>query len=96
MAEMGAVLDLHSDPALLEAAARTYLSLCGEETPWCSTAQTARDSLVQGWVDRLTALLEDSFKVNYTIWPNVCGQFVCFSWFGLATLVPIKVNVKRL
>ncbi|KAM7380244.1 hypothetical protein PAMP_003556 [Pampus punctatissimus] len=64
MAEMGAVLDLHSGPAVLEAAARTYLSLCGEETAWCSTARPARDALVQGWVDQLTALLEDSFKDN--------------------------------
>lgn len=62
MAEMGTVLNLHSDPAVLEAAARTYLSLCGEETAWCSMAQTARDTLVQGWVDQLTALLEDSVK----------------------------------
>ncbi|KAM7407077.1 hypothetical protein PAMA_003009 [Pampus argenteus] len=64
MAEMGAALDLHSGPAVLEAAARTYLSLCGEETAWCSTARPARDALVQGWVDQLTALLEDSFKDN--------------------------------
>lgn len=71
MAEMGAVLELHSDPAVLEAAARTYLSLCGEETAWSSTAQTARDALVQGWVDHLTALLEDSIKVNYTLWTDV-------------------------
>ncbi|XP_040912788.1 cohesin subunit SA-2 isoform X2 [Toxotes jaculatrix] len=62
MAEMGAVLNLHLGPAVLEAAARTYLSLCGEETTWCSTAQAARDSLVQTWVDQLTFLLEDSLK----------------------------------
>lgn len=78
MAEMGAVLDLHSDPAVLEAAARTFISLCGGETTWSSTAQAARDSLVQGWVDQLTALLEDSLKVNYTLWPNVYGQIVVF------------------
>ncbi|XP_037645354.1 cohesin subunit SA-2 isoform X1 [Sebastes umbrosus] len=60
MAEMGAVLDRHSSPTVLEAAARTYLSLCGEETAWSSVARAARDSLVQHWVDHLTALLEDS------------------------------------
>ncbi|TKS66942.1 Cohesin subunit SA-2 SCC3 -like protein 2 [Collichthys lucidus] len=60
MAEMGAVLELHSSPAVLEAAARTYLSLCGEETAGCSTARAARDSLVQHWVEQLTALLGDS------------------------------------
>ncbi|GAA6224102.1 cohesin subunit SA-2-like [Lates japonicus] len=62
MAEMGAVLDLHSGPAVLEAAARTYLSLCGEETTWCSMARPARDSLVQAWVDQLTVLLEGSLR----------------------------------
>nr|XP_019956158.1 PREDICTED: cohesin subunit SA-2-like [Paralichthys olivaceus] len=62
VAEMGAVLDLHSDPAVVEAAARTYLSLCGEETTWCSVARDARDSLVQTWVDKLTVLLEDSLQ----------------------------------
>ncbi|XP_071335920.1 cohesin subunit SA-2 isoform X2 [Trachinotus anak] len=62
LAEMGTVLNLHSGPALLEAAARTYLSLCGGETTWCSMARAARDSLVQTWVDQLTVLLEDSLK----------------------------------
>ncbi|XP_059198613.1 cohesin subunit SA-2 [Centropristis striata] len=62
MTEMEAVLDLHSGLAVLEAAARTYLSLCGEETAWSSVARTTRDSLIQRWVDQLTALLGDSLK----------------------------------
>ncbi|KAM9709739.1 cohesin subunit SA-2 isoform 2-T2 [Menidia menidia] len=62
MAEMAAVLDLHSSPALLEAAARSYLSLCGGEAAWCSTARAARDSLVQRWVDQLAELLGDSVR----------------------------------
>ncbi|CAJ1079792.1 cohesin subunit SA-2 isoform X2 [Xyrichtys novacula] len=69
LAELRAVLDLHSSPAVLEAAARTYLSLCGEEMTCCSAAQTARDSLVQSWVDKLTnllkaALTDDSFTAD--------------------------------
>uniref|UniRef100_A0A3Q3N2W7 Cohesin subunit SA n=1 Tax=Labrus bergylta TaxID=56723 RepID=A0A3Q3N2W7_9LABR len=64
LAEIGAVLDRHSGPAVLEAAARTYLSLCGEETSCCSAAHTGRDSLVQSWVDKLTALLQDALKVK--------------------------------
>uniref|UniRef100_A0A7N8YHR3 Cohesin subunit SA n=1 Tax=Mastacembelus armatus TaxID=205130 RepID=A0A7N8YHR3_9TELE len=64
---MGAVLDLHSGPAVLEAAARTYLSLCGEEMSWFSVTRAARDSLVQRWVDQLTALLEGSLQVKCTI-----------------------------
>uniref|UniRef100_A0A7N8WRS6 Cohesin subunit SA n=1 Tax=Mastacembelus armatus TaxID=205130 RepID=A0A7N8WRS6_9TELE len=59
-----AVLDLHSGPAVLEAAARTYLSLCGEEMSWFSVTRAARDSLVQRWVDQLTALLEGSLQVK--------------------------------
>ncbi len=74
MAEMRAVLELHSGPAVLEAAARTYLSLCGEETAGCSTARAARDSVVQHWVDQLTALLDDSFKVGGTL--KVCCRFL--------------------
>ncbi|XP_026152212.1 cohesin subunit SA-2 isoform X2 [Mastacembelus armatus] len=64
LAQMGAVLDLHSGPAVLEAAARTYLSLCGEEMSWFSVTRAARDSLVQRWVDQLTALLEGSLQVD--------------------------------
>uniref|UniRef100_A0A7N8XB84 Cohesin subunit SA n=1 Tax=Mastacembelus armatus TaxID=205130 RepID=A0A7N8XB84_9TELE len=67
LAQMGAVLDLHSGPAVLEAAARTYLSLCGEEMSWFSVTRAARDSLVQRWVDQLTALLEGSLQVKCTI-----------------------------
>ncbi|XP_035030601.2 cohesin subunit SA-2 isoform X1 [Hippoglossus stenolepis] len=64
MAELGAVLDFHSGPVVVEAAARTYLSLCGEETSCGSVARDARDSLVQTWVDKLTVLLEDSLQVG--------------------------------
>lgn len=71
MAEMGAVLNLHSGPGVLEAAARTYLSLCGEEAAGCSMARAARDALVQGWVDRLTTLLGDALKVRATV--TLCG-----------------------
>lgn len=66
LAEMGAVLELHSSSAVVEAAARTFLSLCGEETAGCSVAWAARDSLVQRWVDQLTALLGDSLEVRGT------------------------------
>ncbi|KAM4561585.1 cohesin subunit SA-2 isoform 1-T1 [Fundulus diaphanus] len=62
MTEMAAVLDLHSSPAVLEAAARTYLSLCGDGAAWASAARASRDSLVQRWVDQLTGLLGESLK----------------------------------
>ncbi|XP_024142020.1 cohesin subunit SA-2 isoform X1 [Oryzias melastigma] len=62
VAEMASVLDLHSSPAVLEAAARTYLSLCGEGTAWCSVVSAARDSLVESWMEHLKDLLKDSLS----------------------------------
>ncbi|KAM4731631.1 cohesin subunit SA-2 isoform 2-T2 [Anableps anableps] len=62
MTEMAAVLDLHSSPAVLEAAARTYLSLCGDGAAWAATAGASRDSLVQRWVDQLTELMGGSLR----------------------------------
>ncbi|XP_057708172.1 cohesin subunit SA-2 isoform X2 [Corythoichthys intestinalis] len=61
LAEIGLVLEGHSGTDVLEAASRTFLSLCGEETTWGSTARPARDSMVQSWVDHLKDLLTDSF-----------------------------------
>ncbi|XP_077435821.1 cohesin subunit SA-2 isoform X2 [Vanacampus margaritifer] len=62
LAEFRAVLEVHSDAAVLEAASRTFLSMCGEETTWGSVARPIRDSLVQGWVDHLKDLLTESRK----------------------------------
>uniref|UniRef100_A0A3B4FY53 Cohesin subunit SA n=1 Tax=Pundamilia nyererei TaxID=303518 RepID=A0A3B4FY53_9CICH len=78
LTELEAVLDVHSGPAVLEGGARVFLSLCREETAWCSPARAARDSLVQRWVDRLTALLGESLKVSTYGAADVdlCG---CFS-----------------
>lgn len=61
---MGAVLELHTDPAVLEAAARSYLSLCGEESAWHPLARPVRDAVVQCWADRLAALLGDTLQVG--------------------------------
>ncbi|XP_054642588.1 cohesin subunit SA-2 isoform X2 [Dunckerocampus dactyliophorus] len=60
LAEMVANLEVHSGAAVLEEASRTFLSLCGEETMWCSMARPARDSMVQCWVDHLKELLTES------------------------------------
>uniref|UniRef100_A0A8C4EQF9 Cohesin subunit SA n=1 Tax=Dicentrarchus labrax TaxID=13489 RepID=A0A8C4EQF9_DICLA len=93
IAEMGAVLELHSSPAVLEAAARTYLSLCGEETAGCSVARAARDSLVHRWVDQLTALLGDSLEVRGTV--TLDGQkhvFVLSYFFALMHPLSLYYN----
>lgn len=63
VAEMATALELHSNAAVLEAAARTFLTLCEEGTAWCSVAQDTRDSLILHWVDQLTQLLNDSLVV---------------------------------
>ncbi|XP_068602243.1 cohesin subunit SA-2 [Brachionichthys hirsutus] len=62
MEEMAAVLELHPGSAVLEAAARTFVSLCGAPPAGCAVAQAARDALVQRWVDKLTALLGGSLE----------------------------------
>lgn len=62
LTEMRAVVDLHCDADVLEAAARSYLSLSADGTSWCSMAQTARDSMVQNWVNQLRLFLEDAVK----------------------------------
>lgn len=67
LAEMEAVLQLRSSAAVLEASARTFLSLCGDKSSGGSAARAARDALVQSWVEKLTALLGDSLKVGWTI-----------------------------
>lgn len=85
MTELEAVLDVHSGPAVLEGGARVFLSLCREETAWCSPARAARDSLVQRWVDRLTALLGESLKVS------TAG----FMWTQLLCQACIHVSRKK-
>lgn len=61
--EMATALELHSNSAVLEAAARTFVTLCEEGAVWCSVAQATRDSLIQRWADQLTLLLNDSLVV---------------------------------
>lgn len=62
MTELAAVLDLHSDPSVLEAAARTYLSLCSGGAALAAAARASRDSLVRRWVDQLTELMAESLR----------------------------------
>uniref|UniRef100_A0A3B3VUX7 Cohesin subunit SA n=1 Tax=Poecilia latipinna TaxID=48699 RepID=A0A3B3VUX7_9TELE len=77
MTEMAAVLDLHSGPAVLEAAARTYLSLCGDGAAWAVAAGASRDSLVQRWVDRLTETIGESLRVGVSV-PLCAAKYIFF------------------
>uniref|UniRef100_A0A3Q3Q2R3 Cohesin subunit SA n=1 Tax=Monopterus albus TaxID=43700 RepID=A0A3Q3Q2R3_MONAL len=95
LAQMGAVLDLHSGPAVLEATARTYLSLCGEETSWSSMTRAARDALVQRWVGQLTTLLDDLLKVRL-IWTFLSTVFlVSLVSFSLPVCVKVLLEVLQ-
>ncbi|CAB1346790.1 unnamed protein product [Coregonus sp. 'balchen'] len=77
LAEMGAVVERHTDPAVLEAAARSYLSLCGEETAWHPLARPVRDTVVQCWADRLATLLGDALQDgNFTADEEKTGEIL--------------------
>ncbi|KAL0964090.1 hypothetical protein UPYG_G00318430 [Umbra pygmaea] len=77
LAEMGALVELHTDPAVLEAAARSYLILCSEETAWHTLARPAMDAVVQCWVNRLTALLREVLQDgNFTADEEKTGEIL--------------------
>ncbi|XP_061647356.1 cohesin subunit SA-2 isoform X2 [Phyllopteryx taeniolatus] len=60
LADIGLVLEAHADGGVPEAASRSFLRLCAEESSWGPTARPARDSMVRGWVEHLQVLLTDS------------------------------------
>ncbi|KAG9348971.1 hypothetical protein JZ751_029288 [Albula glossodonta] len=62
LTQMSAALEMHTDAGVLEAAARTYQSLCSEDTRWQILASPARDDIVQRWVERLDVLLRDMLQ----------------------------------
>ncbi|KAJ8282531.1 hypothetical protein COCON_G00050500 [Conger conger] len=66
LAQMAAVLEVHTDSAVLEAAARTYQALCSDDVPWESLASLALDEMVQGWAERLDTLLRDTVEEDGT------------------------------
>uniref|UniRef100_A0A672PV14 Cohesin subunit SA n=1 Tax=Sinocyclocheilus grahami TaxID=75366 RepID=A0A672PV14_SINGR len=53
LAELEAAVDRHTDAGLLETAARSYQSLCAQDSPWHSLAQPSFDRLIQHWTDTL-------------------------------------------
>ncbi|KAI1885075.1 hypothetical protein AGOR_G00216460 [Albula goreensis] len=66
LTQMSAALEMHTDAGVLEAAARTYQSLCSEDTRWQILASPARDDIVQRWVERLDILLRDMLQEDGT------------------------------
>ncbi|XP_028846269.1 cohesin subunit SA-2 isoform X1 [Denticeps clupeoides] len=75
LAQMEAAVNRHSDAELLEAAARSYQSLCSEGSAWPSLASSNMDQLVQRWVRHLGTLLEEALKDdNFTASDHQTGE----------------------
>lgn len=64
LAELEAVVDRHTDTGLLETAARSYQSLCAQDSPWHSLARPTFDRLIQHWTNTLGTWLEESLSVS--------------------------------
>ncbi|XP_039533123.1 cohesin subunit SA-2 [Pimephales promelas] len=62
LADLEAVVDRHTDPGLLETAARSYQSLCAQDSPWHSLAQPSFDRLIQHWTNTLGTCLGQSLS----------------------------------
>ncbi|KAK7154357.1 hypothetical protein R3I94_007635 [Phoxinus phoxinus] len=62
LAELEAVVDRHTDAGLLETAARSYQSLCAQDSPWHSLARPTFDRLIQHWTNTLGTWLEESLS----------------------------------
>uniref|UniRef100_A0AAY4EE29 Cohesin subunit SA n=1 Tax=Denticeps clupeoides TaxID=299321 RepID=A0AAY4EE29_9TELE len=78
LAQMEAAVNRHSDAELLEAAARSYQSLCSEGSAWPSLASSNMDQLVQRWVRHLGTLLEEALKVSGFVTVEAL-RCVCYS-----------------
>ncbi|XP_048094885.1 cohesin subunit SA-2 isoform X1 [Alosa alosa] len=65
LARMEAAVSGHTDQALLEAAARSYLALSSEESPWHDHVIPVMDQLIQRWTAHLGTLLEDVLKEGH-------------------------------
>ena len=61
---MEAAVNGHTDQALLEAAARSYLALGSDESAWHGQVTPAMDQLIQQWTSHLGILLEEVLKVR--------------------------------
>lgn len=64
LAQMEAAVSGHTDQALLEAAARSYLVLSSDESAWHGQVTAVMDQLIQRWTSRLRTLLDEALKVS--------------------------------
>lgn len=64
LVEMEIAVNTHTDQALLEVAARSYLALSSDESAWHSQVTPVMDQLIQCWTTRLKTLLDEALKVR--------------------------------
>ncbi|XP_072542279.1 cohesin subunit SA-2 [Salminus brasiliensis] len=62
LAGMDAAVGRHTEAGLLEAAARSYHSLCAEDARWQHLTAPALDQLIQGWTHTLETCLEEALS----------------------------------
>ncbi|XP_067265639.1 cohesin subunit SA-2 isoform X2 [Chanodichthys erythropterus] len=62
LAELEAVVDRHTDTGLLEMAARSYQTLCAQDSPWHPLARPSFDQLIQHWTNTLETWLGESLS----------------------------------
>ncbi|KTF89638.1 hypothetical protein cypCar_00014070 [Cyprinus carpio] len=77
LAELEAAVDRHTDAGLLETAARSYQSLCAQDSPWHSLAQPSFEQLIQHWTDTLGTRLGESQSVTVEALRFMCN---CILW----------------
>ncbi|XP_052004193.1 cohesin subunit SA-2-like [Xyrauchen texanus] len=69
LVELDSAVRRHTDTGLLETAARSYQSLCAQDSPWHSLARPNFDRLIQCWTQTLgtrlgESLTDDCFNGN--------------------------------
>ncbi|KAI4886085.1 hypothetical protein NFI96_030137, partial [Prochilodus magdalenae] len=62
LAGLDAAVGRHTEAGLLEAAARTYHSLCADDSPWQHISVPAMDKLIQGWTHTLETCLGEALS----------------------------------
>ncbi|XP_062862249.1 cohesin subunit SA-2 isoform X2 [Trichomycterus rosablanca] len=60
-----AAVNTHTDSELLETAARSYQTFCGNDSCWQNLAASAIDKLVQSWTHTLSSCFEEAISEGF-------------------------------